>query len=118
MCFYAAIGATILEEICFRGYLHNYFEVSSNDAQDKAKSNNNAKTTLEKIKKIVKTSLIFGAAHLSPIMGWTNIPIMIVITLMGAGMSLLKETTGDLWAPMAMHATNNTISVLTLRKII
>jgi len=117
MSIYAAIGAPIIEEILFRGYLQNYFEVTSKESTQNSSDSNNVMSRLEKIKTILKTSLVFGAIHLSPSMGWTNIPIIIVITLMGAVMSILKETTKDLWAPTTLHMVNNTLSVLKLRQV-
>jgi membrane protease YdiL (CAAX protease family) len=140
---YVAIVAPILEEYFFRGCLHNYFEAEKIEhEQQKEMANKNFISRLyetyfkpqkslaeikaahpsslsqDKIKTILKVSLIFGLCHLSPVMGWTNIPIMLVATLMGAVMSILKETTGDLWASTTLHMVNNTLSVLKLRKII
>ncbi len=143
MSLYGAVGAPIIEEYIFRGCLHNYFEVTAQEhAQEKAslkkgfigrlyekcfktqkslaeiKAGHPGSLSREKIKTILKVSLIFGVVHLSPAMAWTNVPVMLVITLMGMIMSILKETTGDLWASTTLHLVNNTVSVLKLRQMI
>lgn len=140
---YGAIGAPILEEYIFRGCLHNYFEINKiEEIHPKEITNKSFLTRFseifskpkkssvvikahdpsllnkDKLKTILKVSLIFALIHLSPVMGWTNIPIMLLITIMGLIMSILKESTGDLWASTSLHMLNNSLAVLQTRKII
>ncbi len=119
MSIYIAIGVPIIEEIIFRGFLHNYFEITTKESsQNKVSSNNGAINRLEKIKTILKTSLIFGLMHFSPLNGWTNISIITITTFIGIITSILKEKTNDLWASVSFHCTNNTIAILQLRQTI
>lgn len=72
-------------------------------------------STWDKFITILKTSIIFGAMHLSPFQGLANIPIFIVISVIGFCFGLLAELTGDLWAPTTAHMLNNTLSTIALR---
>jgi membrane protease YdiL (CAAX protease family) len=104
---YIAVIGPMIEEIIFRG-----------DIQDSLNTYFEEKCPNRAAAKILSTScssLIFGAAHLSPLQNTaSNIIIMLFTTAMGVTMSALKETTGDLWAPTAFHITNNTVAVYQL----
>lgn len=73
---------------------------------------NNAFKTWDKLKTILKVSLIFGLMHLSPFQGWANVMVFIGTTLCGIILGGVAEYTGDLWAPTTMHIINNTIATL------
>jgi membrane protease YdiL (CAAX protease family) len=113
---YAAIGAPILEEWLFRGLLQDGFSTvpsMQNSTGPNKKPDN--QMSWEKMSAILKASTIFGLCHATPQQGWFNIPIVAATTFMGICKGILKETTGDLWAPTALHATNNTLAVLSRR---
>lgn len=98
-CLIAPVG----EEIVFRGYLEKIFEQSENPS------------VFQRFTTACKTNAIFGAMHLSPFQGWFNLPIFIACFAMGMAFSLLKEVTGDLWAPSSLHIMNNTVATVALR---
>ncbi len=102
---YAVVGAPILEELAFRGGLQDYL------AEYETKPNNGDGLSWERFCTIAKVSFIFGLCHTSSAQGWLNIPIVVSIGLLGLVMGLTKELTGSLWAPWALHATNNAIAV-------
>ena len=112
-CLYGAIGAPILEEWLFRGILQDALSPPQQKSADPKKEPD--KMSWEKMRAILKTSTIFGLMHASSGQGWFNIPVVAATTLMGICAGLLREATGDLWAPTALHATNNTLSILLSR---
>ena len=59
-----------------------------------------------------KVAVVFGLAHMSLGYGWLNVPLFVAITILGLAMSILRETTGDLWAPFGLHCLNNTVCML------
>lgn len=99
---YGCLLGPIFEEIGFRGCLDSFLQSCQINPSDA-----NAKTA-----RIIATSLLFGAAHLSEEQGYANIPIFAVTTFLGGVFHLLKEETGDIIAPCAAHATHNTIALL------
>lgn len=110
---YAGIGAPIIEEILFREIIQEKVFSSKNESsQDKMAF------FWQKTQTILKTAFIFGIVHGTVTQGWANIPIIICCFIMGIFLSLLKELTGDLWAPTTLHAVNNTLATLQLWKVI
>lgn len=109
----AILRAPIFEEILFRGFIQEkLFSLSKND------SDNKILALWEKTKPILITSFLFGLLHYIPQQEWSNITICMSTFSLGIFFSLLKEMTGDLWAPTTLHALNNTLSVLQLWKVI
>lgn len=124
---YACIGAPLIEEYLFRGKLRAYFV---------AKEPVTIKRTFTKLREwlrppaaepvlswarlqtIVKTSVCFGAAHYSQPQGLTNYPIVAVTTVMGIACAILREQTGTLWAPTALHSLHNIIVTLRIHHIL
>ena len=98
-CVVAPVG----EEIFFRGHLQDLLKVGENPS------------SWSRFVTVLKTNAVFGAMHLSPFQGWFNIPVFAFTFLFGMCMSLLKELTGDLWAPMTCHMANNMIATAVLR---
>lgn len=91
------------EELVFRGYLEKLFETGTNPSFS------------QRFTTALKTNAIFGAIHMSPFQGWCNIPFFVITFAMGMAFTLLREATGDLWAPTICHTMNNTIATILLR---
>jgi membrane protease YdiL (CAAX protease family) len=103
---YITVLGPILEETAFRGYIEKQF----NDFFTEKFSSE----LVAKISTITCTSLLFGAAHLSSFQNSYTNKLAFVFTLVaGVFFSLLREITGDLWAPTALHMT---INILTVRR--
>ncbi len=100
---YGCIIAPVTEELLFRGYSEKLFEKENNPSFS------------QKFMTALKTNAVFGAIHMSPFQGWFNIPIFVATFVMGMAFSLLREATGDLWAPTICHTMNNTVATIALR---
>lgn len=100
--FLACVFAPVTEEILFRGYLQDLLQDKENPS------------SWSRFVTAVKTNAVFGAVHISPFQGWYNIPIFVTLFCMGMSMSLLKEISGDLWAPVTCHMANNMIATALL----
>ncbi len=98
--------APIIEEIEFRWGLDTAFQYSQQ------RLDYDPDSTTSKTMRIAAVSLFFGACHLTPEQGYTNIPIFIITTLLGGALHCLKEETGDIIAPTAAHITHNTVLML------
>lgn len=98
---YIVIFGPIIEEYLFRDKFHSWLE----DKTEKSK------TILNKAFRVGANGLIFGACHLSPTQGWTNIPIFLVISCVGFALAALREATGDTIAPKAAHIVNNGVAM-------
>lgn len=108
--FYVVILGPLLEEALFRGgfnvWMKNKMEGWGYDVMN---------NSLHKALYWTICGTFFGAAHLSPTQGWTNLPIFIGTSLMGIFFSSLKdEASNDLTAPSVAHMLNNGISVTRL----
>lgn len=87
----------VAEELLFRGYLQGYLM---------------GRTT--RWKAIMLTSLLFVLFHISPNQGVTNITVMLSLFPLSCYLGHLREKQQSLWAPIALHATFNSISILML----
>ncbi|MBC7187376.1 MAG: CPBP family intramembrane metalloprotease [Calditrichaeota bacterium] len=87
---FAVLGAGLLEEMLFRGFLQQSFE-----------------RTLDASRGIVFCSLAFALLHVNP---WTSIQILIFGVLLG----LLAWRSNSVLPAAIVHATNNGLSVLAI----
>ncbi len=60
--------------------------------------------------RVAVNGFLFGACHLSPFQGWTNIPVFIVTGVMGVVFTILREFTGDTLACSTAHILNNALA--------
>jgi uncharacterized protein len=89
------IISPILEELIFRGFLQNLFG-----------------QTFHPFGSISITSIIFALAHYDSELGCSNIAIIISLMSLSYFLGMLYEKEKSLLAPISMHITFNTISVL------
>jgi membrane protease YdiL (CAAX protease family) len=87
---FAVVGAGLLEEMLFRGFLQQSFE-----------------RTIDASRGIVFCSLAFALLHVNP---WTSIQILIFGVLLG----LLAWRSDSVLPAAIVHATNNGLSVLAI----
>ena len=73
-------------------------------------------TTVAKASRIAINSLAFGAYHMNPFIGMYNMPIFVVVSLMGAILATLKETRQNLYACNTLHILNNSVFCLRFLK--
>ena len=83
----AAVGAAVMEELLFRGMLHNVLG-----------------RYLGTVLSAVVTSLLFALIHHV----WANV---LSLFLLGMVLTWLYERTGRLVAPIAFHAINNVVAL-------
>ena len=88
----AVITAPVMEEMVFRGFLYPVL-----------------KRHTDRWFALVFTSILFGAIH-------GNLLGLVPLALFAAGLTLAYEWTGCLRVPMLMHATFNSLSLLTLAR--
>jgi membrane protease YdiL (CAAX protease family) len=110
----------ILEERIFRGA---FLESALTHLDNKPKGQNlslieRAASIGKKAIAIIGTSFVFGLLHITYGQGWGNAPIFVKTFLMGIGYSLLKVTTGNLWACTTAHIFNNTVAAAHLGGIV
>jgi len=92
--FVAVNGAVpLMEEVLFRAYLQSWFCQYMPAAGS-----------------IVFTSIIFSLFHFSEKQGISNITILAALFVLSCFLGYLKIRQQSLWAPIALHATFNTIS--------
>jgi membrane protease YdiL (CAAX protease family) len=123
---YACIGAPLLEEKLFRGWLYNFFlektqKAPSAFAQLRSFFSLQRQPSLlhwSRLQTIVKTSIIFGLHHYSPSQGPLNLPIVVVTTLLGVACAILREVTGDLWASTTLHVAHNMLATLQIHNLL
>lgn len=101
---YIAVIAPIWEELTCRGDwqdgLRTYF--------DKLELPEIIKTLFM----VVTSAALFGLIHLSPFQNIsTNTLVLVVTFVMGLALSIMKELTGDLWAPTTTHVLYNSIAL-------
>jgi membrane protease YdiL (CAAX protease family) len=87
----------IIEEWVFRDLMYSWQEAS----------NANGNRFASRAFRVISNAIVFGAFHFSPLLGWSNIPIIVVSTIAGFVFSLLRELTGDRWASVVAHSMNN-----------
>ena len=122
---YVVLGAPLVEEVVFRGVLQDWL---NSEAQVKPttwvqqvrkkwdklfgkEEKPSSRLSSAQWKTACKVAVVFGLAHMSLGYGWLNVPLFVAITIAGLAMSVLRETTGDLWAPFGMHCLHNTFSM-------
>lgn len=89
------VAAPILEELVFRGFIQTYF-----------KQKWGFKWAL------ILSSAFFALFHLAPSQGIGNFPLAISLFTLALFLGFLYERQGGLTAPIALHMTFNSISVI------
>ena len=87
----------VMEEILFRGFLQNFFT-----------------KMFGKIGAIGLTSLFFAALHFTPAQGSTNFLLLPALFLLSCFLGYLYERQGTLTAPIGLHMTFNSLTLLFL----
>jgi len=93
--FVIMIAAPIIEEFVFRGLLFSYF-----------------KKNLGFNRALLLSSLIFSLFHFSPSQGVTNFALLSSLFVLSLYLGFLYERQASLIAPIALHMTFNSISVI------
>lgn len=88
------IGAPLLEELIFRGYLFKAWRHSR----------------LGLSGTLLLTSVLFTALHLSQY-NWTYLSMIFALSLI---LGLAREKSGSVWVPLAIHAANNLVATVTI----
>ena len=88
------IGAPLLEEVIFRGYLFKAWRHSR----------------LGLSGTLLLTSALFTALHLSQY-NWTYLSMIFALSLI---LGLAREKSGSIWVPLAIHAANNLVATVTI----
>jgi len=89
------IGAPFIEEYLFRGILQTYL-----------------RNKIGAIKAIITTAFCFAVFHFSPQQSTTNIPLIITLFTLSLYLGFLYEKTRSLTAPIFLHVTFNSLSVI------
>lgn len=85
----------IAEEILFRGFLQRWLVQN-----------------LGRVKGIALASLLFAIFHFSMSQKWDNIELLLSLFILSCFLGFIYERQGSLWAPIGLHTTFNTISVM------
>ena len=93
--FVIMIAAPIIEEFVFRGLLFSYF-----------------KKNLGFNRALLLSSLIFSLFHFSPSQGATNFALLSSLFVLSLYLGFLYARQASLIAPIALHMTFNSISVI------
>lgn len=88
------IGAPLLEELIFRGYLFKAWRHSR----------------LGLSGTLLLTSVLFTALHLSQY-NWTYLSMIFALSLI---LGLAREKSGSIWVSLAIHAANNLVATITI----
>jgi uncharacterized protein len=89
------LAAPVIEEFLFRGCIQNWI-----------------RKYLGPIASIVVTSLIFSMMHYAPSQAKSNFPLIVSLFVFSLYLGFLYEKTKSLLAPIVLHMTFNTISVI------
>lgn len=89
------LAAPILEEWVFRGFLQTYL-----------------KSKLKFGKALIGSSLIFALFHIAPTQGVSNFTLVLSLFTLALYLGFLYERQKSLIAPIALHMTFNSISVM------
>lgn len=89
------LAAPILEELIFRGFIYTYL-----------------KSKLGQFKALISSSLIFALFHFSPDQGIQNFTLIFTLFTLALFLAFLYEKKQSLIAPIALHMTFNSISVM------
>lgn len=87
----------LVEELLFRGFLQNWL-----------------KGRLGRKKALILAALIFSLFHFSMSQGFYNFQLLLSLFILGCYLGFLFERQQSLWAPIALHATFNAISILAI----
>ncbi len=104
---YVAVIGPVLEEAIFRGQLYEEM-----DNVHEWIWGPNANELVQKITRVVINGVLFGAAHLSPFQGWSNLPIFVGCSVSGIVLAGLREYTGNAQASCSAHMVNNALCVM------
>ncbi|WP_420422538.1 CPBP family intramembrane glutamic endopeptidase [Simkania sp.] len=89
------LAAPVLEECIFRGFMQTYL-----------------KSKIGFVKALFSTAFIFAAFHFSPTQGISNITLILSLFTLALYLGFLYEKRKSLIAPIALHMTFNSISVI------
>ncbi len=89
------IAAPVIEEFVFRGILYNYL-----------------KKKVNRVGALILSSLFFAAFHFSPDQGLSNFSLLFSLFTLALFLGFLYEKQRSLFAPIALHMTFNSISVI------
>ena len=115
---FAVLIAPITEEHLFRDLGFRPLSKGETDPVLRLIQTEAPNNLTERVSRIVKNGLIFGAIHLpnalvfsafylSPSLLCLSIPIFCATSLMGCALATLRDITGDTTAPIAAHMMNN-----------
>ncbi|MBS0622973.1 MAG: CPBP family intramembrane metalloprotease [Verrucomicrobia bacterium] len=97
MAVYIALIVPVVEEFFFRGLLQTWLRCHMNRGRA-----------------ILLASCIFALSHFALSQGWSNFEIVAQLFFLSLFLGFLYEREQSLWAPIALHATNNLVVTLTL----
>lgn len=97
MLFLVVFVVPWLEEFLFRGFLQSYL-----------------KQKVGLIAAIALASMIFALFHYSATQGFGNVELLLALFVLSGFLGFLYERQQSLWAPYALHATFNAVSVLVI----
>ncbi|MCB1109784.1 MAG: CPBP family intramembrane metalloprotease [Chlamydiia bacterium] len=89
------IAAPVIEELVFRGFLYTYL-----------------KKRLSLLPALVLSAAIFALFHFSPQQGLSNFSLLVSLFTLALFLGFLYERQRSLFAPIALHMTFNSISVI------
>lgn len=100
---YIVVIGPIFEEYLFRHLLQNYTHwLQGSDALS------------ARVLRVLGNGVVFGAAHLSPFQGYTNIPVFLFTFILGCIMAAQREITGDIVSSSTTHMLHNGTAMLQL----
>ncbi len=100
---YAVLLIPIVEEWLFRDVIHSKLE-------EKIPGNGLSSRVL----RVFASGAIFGAVHFGFAPGWMNILMFVVSAVTGVVFAVLREITGNRWAPTFAHVLNNSFMLFLL----
>jgi hypothetical protein len=118
---YAVVGAPLIEETLFRGFMTDYLKISLHESRC-GKTDHNIQqirkseiiTNWDKFVIALKVNTLFALVHLSPAQGWLNPSIAAFCFTLGMACSLLTEYSGSLVPATLLHALNNLLAVINI----
>ncbi|WP_194846910.1 CPBP family intramembrane glutamic endopeptidase [Candidatus Neptunochlamydia vexilliferae] len=87
--------APVIEELVFRGFLYTYL-----------------RQKMGKVGALILSSAIFAIFHFAPQQGVSNVPLLFSLFTFSFFLAFLYERQRSLLAPIALHMTFNSISVM------
>ncbi len=98
---YVIFLGPLIEEYLFRGLLYPLMQEWIGDPD----------SYLSKALCVLGNGLLFGAMHLSPFQGWTNLPVFLATFLLGCLFAALREYTGNITASTTSHILHNAAAI-------